>query len=120
VDDESTIIDSMKTILVNLGYTVDAFTDSTSVLAAFRDNPLRYDLLITDYTMPHLTGIDIAGVIKQIRHDIPVILCSGFVHKLVEEEARGAGISELLKKPVSRTDLANAIRRVLDRKQYTV
>ena len=108
----------MKTTLMNLGYTVNAFTDSTAALAAIRDDPMKYDLLITDYTMPHLTGIDIAGKLKEIRHDIPVILCSGFVHKSVEEDASGAGISELLKKPVSRTDLANAIRRVLDRKQY--
>ncbi|MFH0976151.1 MAG: PAS domain S-box protein [Spirochaetota bacterium] len=117
LDDEKTILNAVRLILINLGYSVFAYNDSIEALKAFQENPGGYDLIITDYTMPHLTGIDIAVKMKEIRKDIPVILCSGVIHKEIEEAVHEAGISELLRKPLRTAELAHAIRRVLDRKR---
>jgi PAS domain S-box-containing protein len=114
LDDEISILGFMRIILMNLGYSVISFNDSSAAYEEFKKNSNGYDLIITDYTMPQNTGIDIANKIKGLRDDIPVILCSGYVHKGMEEEASKAGICEVLRKPVRMADLAKAIRRCLD------
>jgi signal transduction histidine kinase/ActR/RegA family two-component response regulator len=115
IDDEKTILNAIHIILIKLGYKVFTFNDTILALEAFKNDPQCYDLIITDYTMPHLTGIDIAGKIKEIREDIPIILCSGYMHKGLEVEAFKVGISELLRKPLTTLELASAIRRVLQK-----
>ncbi|MFH0974201.1 MAG: response regulator [Spirochaetota bacterium] len=116
IDDETLIIDMLKIVLSDLGYSVNVFMDSVSALNAFRNDPQAYDLIITDYTMPHLTGVEIAERIKEIRKDIPIILCSGYVQKDLERISSLEAVSRILQKPIMTSDLANTIRLVLDNK----
>jgi len=113
VDDEEQIVNAFSAILGSLGYEVTPFTAGRPALEALRAGPDAYDLVITDYTMPKMTGIEIAAAVREIRPDIPVILCSGFVHDAMEEAARRAGVRETLMKPLGAEELAAAIRRVL-------
>ncbi len=115
LDDELSIIDLLQITLKNLGYAISAFTDSVSAFAAFQKNPEGFDLVITDFTMPHMTGIDIAARIREIS-DVPIILCSGYLHKEIEQKAIKAGIGEVLSKPIRSEVLAKAIRKVLNKK----
>jgi nitrogen-specific signal transduction histidine kinase/CheY-like chemotaxis protein len=114
VDDEESLVKIGSKLLGALGYEVSAFTNSPEALQAFREAPNDYDLIITDMTMPVLTGAKLAQEAKRIRPDIPIILCSGFTENLNEESARKMGISAYLTKPVRQEDLANTIRRVLE------
>ncbi len=114
VDDEVEIVDLTKTILEYLGYNVLDFTSSTLALKAFSKAPHSFDLVITDMTMPEMTGIDLSREMHAIRPDIPVILFTGF-SQLVDKEKSGAlGLSAYLTKPVSMTELADTVRNVLD------
>jgi len=83
-------------------------------LEIFKKEPDRFDLIITDYTMPYHTGIDLAAEFLRIRMDIPIILCTGHNDNVSPETAKAAGIREFLMKPQSRDELALALRRVLD------
>ncbi len=114
VDDESAIVDVFETILKRLGYTVTARTSSLEALHEFRDDPDRFDVVITDMTMPNLTGIQLAGEIHRIRPDIPIILCTGFSEVIDEDKAAALGIHAFVMKPVVRDQLAAIIRKVLD------
>jgi PAS domain S-box-containing protein len=114
VDDEHATTNVMRTMLERLGYTVKVRTDSLEALEAFRANPDGFDLVITDQTMPHMTGAELAREIMQIRQDIPVILCSGFSEQMNEEKARKMGIRAFVMKPVIRSELAQIIRKVMD------
>lgn len=114
VDDETMIIDSIRTILSNLGYTVTSFSDGRHALEYFRKNPLDFDVVITDYTMPSISGIELTRNIKSVRGDIPVILNSGYVDKKLEEEALEAGVTLFIKKPVMTGELAVLLRKILD------
>jgi PAS domain S-box-containing protein len=116
VDDEAMIIDSMQTIMQNLGYRVISFIDCRIALKRFMDRPEDFDVIITDYTMPYMTGIELAGLIKKVRDDIPVILSSGYINVNLEKTAAEAGITHLLKKPVTTSELAELLRKVLDNK----
>jgi PAS domain S-box-containing protein len=116
IDDEMPILDTVRSNLTNLGYSIVAFDDSLLALEAFKKDPQKYDLVITDFTMPHCTGIDVAIKIKETRKDIPIMLCSGFVHKGLEDEAQKTGIKEVLRKPIRTIEMANAIRHVLVKK----
>jgi CheY-like chemotaxis protein len=115
VDDEAQIVDIGKQILERLGYRVFTRTSSIEALEAFRAQPDKFDLVITDMTMPNMTGDRLAAALRRIRPDIPIILCTGFSERITEENARYAGIQEFLAKPLLRQDMAEAVRRVLDR-----
>jgi signal transduction histidine kinase/CheY-like chemotaxis protein len=115
VDDEKQIASAFLDILTILEYKVTIFTDSLLALETLRNHSTDFDLLITDYTMPNLTGIEIAEKMKESNLNIPVILCSGYVHQDIEEASRKAGISEILRKPIKPPEMAAAIRRVLER-----
>lgn len=80
----------------------------------FLSSPYDLDLIITDSTLPHLTGIDLAGEILTVRQDIPIILCKGFNEKATEAAASETCISELVMKPLDRRQLTDTIRKVLD------
>ncbi len=110
VDDEEFIAESLGSILSNHGYKVKAFTSSKDAAREFEANPGAYDIIITDYSMPHMTGIELVKKIKGIRNDIPIILNSGYINKSLEENASQAGINILLTKPVSTYQITDAIR----------
>ncbi len=113
VDDEEQIARLGKTILERLGYTVNACTSSVQALETFRANPYRFDIAITDQTMPQLTGIAFAKELHRIRPEMPVILCTGLGDESSEKQAKSAGIREYLHKPVISRNLAKAVRRAL-------
>lgn len=101
-------------MLASLGYKVTFFTDSIKTLEEFQKDPGRYDLVITDMTMPNMTGVELAGQIMTTRPGMPVIICTGFSEMIDEEKAAALGIRALIMKPVIRADLAKAVRQALD------
>ncbi len=113
VDDEYVLVDMLGRILTQLGYQVEPLTNSIEALELFRRRPDQFDLVITDLTMPELTGDQLAAEMIRIRPDIPIILCTGFSDRMNEPLARKTGIRRFLTKPVTQQDLAKAIREVL-------
>jgi len=114
VDDEETIVQMAKRMLEWLGYQVTSRTSSIEALEAFRAQPDKFDLVITDMTMPNMNGEILAEELKKIRSDIPVILCTGFSEKISKERTIALGIEGFLMKPTVMSDLAKTIREVLD------
>ena len=115
VDDELQIVESLQRMLEFHGYQVTVKTSSTEALEAFRLAPHDFDLVITDQTMPDLTGDQLVLGMKKIRPDIPFILCTGFSNTLDEIKATALGIDAFLMKPVLRKELVETIRTVLDK-----
>jgi len=116
VDDEEMLVKSGKMIFESLGYTVVAEKSSTEVLEVFRKEPGRFDIVITDQTMPHMTGYELAKMILKIRPGIPIILCTGYNETVTEEKAKKSGIKAFVMKPINRNEIAEVVRRVLDQK----
>jgi len=114
VDDEESIVRMCRQILENLGYTVESKSSAHEALEMFRNRPKGFDLVITDMTMPKMTGHKLAAAIHRIRPDIPIILMSGYASRLSHEEAEAIGIKAVLMKPVNRLTLTETIRKVLD------
>jgi PAS domain S-box-containing protein len=119
VDDEKVMVDVTKQILERLGYTVVATTSSIVALEAFQEEPDEFDLVITDQTMPNMTGTQLARELIAVKPDIPVILCSGYPENVNLEEVRSIGIKKFITKPISKQDIAALIREVLDRERVT-
>jgi two-component system, cell cycle sensor histidine kinase and response regulator CckA len=117
VDDEKAAVDVMQKMLKRLGYTVTGSADSIKALETFRNTPEMFDLVITDMTMPHMTGAELAKKLMVIRPEIPVILCTGFSDKIDEQKAKEIGISSFVMKPIVMGELAKTIRDVLDKKK---
>ena len=115
VDDEKVLIDIGKAMLEQLGYTVETRANPQDALNAFKAKPDKYDLVISDMTMPYMTGDTLAKEIKKLRPDIPIILSTGFSEKLISENLSEAGISDVLMKPIALKDLAKTVRSALDR-----
>ncbi|GEM_PF-532696 len=116
VDDEDSIAAMTAEILSRLGYRVTSLTDSREALELFRKDPGAFDLVITDMTMPQLTGDRLARKLMAIRPDLPVILCTGFSARIDAARARALGIAAFVTKPVLNRKLAETIRKVLDKK----
>ncbi|HKL00469.1 MAG TPA: ATP-binding protein, partial [Desulfotignum sp.] len=116
VDDEKPIVHLEKQMLERLGYTITSFTGSADALAAFRADPTRFDLVITDMNMPYLTGMQLANELIAVRPDIPIIICTGFSERINQKQAKALGIRGMLMKPVGTKDLAQKVRDVLERK----
>ena len=114
VDDEEAIVQMIEIALRHLGYDVEAYGSSVKALEAFENNPDRYDCVITDQTMPTLTGADLARRLLQKRPDLPIVLCSGFSEAINDEKARELGIREYIMKPMTTRVLADAVHRVLN------
>ena len=114
VDDEKVLANIGKLMLERLGYNVTSTTSSTEALKAFRAAPDEFDLVITDMTMPIITGDKLARKLIQIRPDIPIILCTGFSELITRERAVEIGIRDFLLKPLSVKSLARTVRKVLD------
>ncbi len=120
VDDEPPIVSLEKQVLERLGYTVGTRTDSTEAWEAFKSNPDGYDLVITDMSMPSMTGEQLAQNIFNVRPDIPIIICTGFSDRINERKAKEMGIKGFLMKPVIKSDLLREVRRVLDEAQNRI
>ncbi|MCK4502616.1 MAG: response regulator, partial [Desulfuromonadales bacterium] len=120
VDDEVDYVAGMKTTLERMGYTVTTATDSLKTLEIFRNNPDNFDLLITDQTMPHMTGVTLAKNILTVRPDFPIILCSGSSPEtdaaVNPGKAKEIGIREVLMKPVERSEINRTIQQLLGSK----
>jgi CheY-like chemotaxis protein len=114
VDDQDLIVDMERQMLERLGYHITARTSSIEALEAFRANPGKFDLVITDMTMPNMTGDKLAGEMIKIRTDIPIILCTGFSEMMSKEGAESLGLKGFLMKPVVLKELSSVIRKVLD------
>jgi PAS domain S-box-containing protein len=113
VDDEKAMIDAIQPMIERLGYKVTARTSSIEGLEAFRANPDRFDLVITDFTMPNMTGMELANELFKLRSEIPIILCTGYSDHINEEKAKRNGIRAFVMKPVVLDEIANTIRKVL-------
>jgi CheY-like chemotaxis protein/anti-sigma regulatory factor (Ser/Thr protein kinase) len=112
VDNEKPLVALAEETLASLGYEPIGFSSSFIALQTFREAPHRFDAVLTDDSMPELTGIDFAREIAQLRPEVPVVLMSGFGGLQLHERARGAGIRELLGKPLQRKDLAQCFGRI--------
>jgi two-component system, cell cycle sensor histidine kinase and response regulator CckA len=119
VDDEIFQIEIGKEALERLGYKVVAHAKSAKALDLFRESPMAFDLVITDMTMPDLTGDQLAMEIMRIRPDIPIIICTGYSERLSEETAEAMGIRGFILKPILIRDMAVTIRRILDQDDNT-
>ena len=114
VDDEKPIVEATSKILTSLGYAVKARTSSIEALELFKAMPDKFDLVITDMTMPQMTGDILSQELIKIRPDLSVILCTGFSEKITKERVKKIGIIALLQKPLLKEEIANTIRKVLD------
>jgi PAS domain S-box-containing protein len=114
VDDEPSIANLEKQILERLGYKVTMCVNSLEALEAFKANPHLFDLVLSDMTMPSMTGDQLACKLIAIRPDIPIIICTGFSERLNQEKAEVLGIKGFLMKPVVKSDMAKMVRNVLD------
>jgi two-component system, cell cycle sensor histidine kinase and response regulator CckA len=117
VDDEEMLVDLGKSILSSLGYDVVGRTSSVEALELFRACPERFDLIVTDMTMPNMTGIELAKKLMQLKPGIPIIICTGFSETVTMESIKSAGVKDLIMKPFVRRQIAESIRRTLDKKE---
>lgn len=114
VDDEEALVQSTSTMLSRLGYRVTGMKNSHQALAAFAAAPEDFDLLITDQTMPQLTGTELAERVLTMRANFPILLCTGFSNRISPTKALDMGIKGFLNKPFGKRDIARAIRKILD------
>jgi CheY-like chemotaxis protein len=114
IDDEQPIVDTVKEMLFYFGYEVVTMTSPIEALEAFRAESDKFDLVITDMTMPKMTGEKLAKEMLEIRPDIPIILCTGHSDMISEEETKELGIKEFIMKPIGKREMAMTIRSVLD------
>jgi len=113
VEDEKPLVELAEEILAELGYEPIGFNSSTVALEAFRAAPQRFDIILTDETMPEIIGTDLAREIAQVRPDMPIVLMSGYAGAQLQARACAAGIREILHKPLQRRDIAECFGRVL-------
>jgi len=114
VDDEQDLATIGRKMLEHLGYTVTVQTSATEALALFRDDKDKFDLIITDLTMPKMTGLQLTERIKALTPGIPIILVTGFLGQLSRKTAGKTGVSKLVMKPIVLKNIARAVREVLD------
>ena len=114
VDDEEALVEMGEGILADLGYEVFSRMSSMEALAVFKADPSRFDLVITDQTMPDMTGVELAGEILAVRADMPIIMCTGFSHVVDADKAKAAGIKAFAMKPLTKKQIAKTVRNVLD------
>ncbi|WP_051309307.1 PAS domain-containing hybrid sensor histidine kinase/response regulator [Desulfogranum japonicum] len=117
VDDEASITRFLNKQLTSLGYSVTTKTNSVEALEFFRSNSSELDLVLTDMTMPNMTGDELAAEISSMRPDIPIIICTGYSKKTSGKRASDLFADEILIKPIVQSDLARIVRELLDRKK---
>ena len=114
VDDEKPLVVMGEELLAELGYKVTSRTSSRQALDLLKQDASRFDLVITDQTMPDITGVELARRILAIRPELPVILCTGFSYLVDTDSAKAAGIKGFVMKPLTRREIAKTVRKVLD------
>jgi PAS domain S-box-containing protein len=112
IDDERALVALAEEMVAELGYEPTGFQSSTAALQAFRADPKRYDVVLTDETMPDLVGTDLAREINRLSPHTPILLMSGYTGKKLADRARAAGVTEVLRKPLVSRDIAEALARV--------
>ncbi|HEX9431556.1 MAG TPA: PAS domain S-box protein [Burkholderiales bacterium] len=113
VDDQGSLVALAEETLAALGYEPAGFRSSVAALRAFRADPQRYDLVLTDETMPDMSGVELVREIRRVRPELPIVLMSGYSGAQLTERAHAAGVAELLRKPLVRRDIAHALGRAL-------
>lgn len=114
IDDEEALVESTTTLLRRLGYHATGFVDPQQALKHFLSHPDWFDVIITDYGMPGMTGVALAEMVRGVRPEIPVIIMTGYLDEdMIPEKPGTAGIREFLPKPVTRSELSETIRHVL-------
>jgi signal transduction histidine kinase len=116
VDDEETLTEMGKELLEELGYRVKTCCGPAEALELIRVDAGGFDLIITDQTMPHMTGMELSKKILDLAGDVPIILCTGFSHLVDAEQAKAAGIGAFVMKPLTKGEIATTVRKVLDKK----
>ncbi|HUT69379.1 MAG TPA: ATP-binding protein [Desulfatiglandales bacterium] len=116
VDDEKALVDIGVQLLEHLGYRVVARTSSIEALEAFRNQPEKFDLVVSDQTMPNMTGEMLARELIRIRPDIPIVLCTGYSEMISDEKATALGIKKLIMKPILMREISQTIRQILDQR----
>jgi CheY-like chemotaxis protein len=114
IDDEEDVLEMMNSMIEKLGYQVVSKNSGIEALDTFRNHPRQFDLVITDQTMPELTGLELVEQLIRIRPDIPIILCTGYTEMIAEDSAALLGIGAYVMKPVRMSDIAVKIRKLLD------
>ena len=118
VDDEQAIVFLMKRLLERQGYRVSGYTDQNEALATARANPDQFDLAVTDYNMPGMSGLEVALALREIRPDLPVVMASGYIDEELRAQAPAAGIRELIYKPDTVDDLCEAVARQAQKSRH--
>jgi PAS domain S-box-containing protein len=114
LDDEPALTNVLKRQLTRLNYQADSRNSAREAIELIRENPARFDLVISDLTMPEMNGLQVARALQELRADLPIVLVSGFTADLKIEDLRAAGICELVDKPISITVLAKVLTDILD------
>ncbi len=114
VDDKQLVTNMVNKVLTSLGYHVVTFNNSLTALKKFKENPANYNLLITDLTMPEMTGLKLSREVKKIKPNFPIIMMTGYGAKITEEEQKKAGILKILTKPILINELSSEIRKIFD------
>lgn len=117
VDDEEIIVEMEEAMLKHLGYKVVSTRDAEKAVRILEGDPTGFDLVITDLTMPKMSGIELAAKMHKLRHDIPIILCTGYGRSLTESQIKQSFVSAVMSKPIRKKDLAHTVRMVLDSRE---
>ena len=117
LDDEPMLVEMNKMLLSDFGYAVTGLTDSREALQRVQDHPGQFDLIVTDQTLPGMTGVEFAQKVLAANPDLPIILCTGYSNVVSKDEALSLGIRRYLRKPVQDNELVEAVRTVLDERR---
>ncbi len=120
VDDDDAVLGMTRGILMELGYTVAAFSDAAEAFHTYARDPIKFDIVVTDMTMPGMTGFELSKRIFEMTPDQPIILCTGFSESVNKEKALSIGIVEYLEKPIMIRELARVLRSVLDQSKPNI
>ena len=114
IDDEKAIAESTCELLTIMGYSVTAETNSIKAIDAMKNNPAHYDLILTDMTMPHMDGFELAKEVKKINPAVPIVLSTGFSHNVTKEKCDAAGITDMVMKPLTASELSLVIDKTMN------
>ena len=117
VDDDESVATLLTELLKLAGYQITMMTNSTEALSVFQQNPQKFDLVITDQSMPNITGKELARNLLRLRPDIPIILCTGYSEKIDRERATALGIKQFLQKPINPKVLLDSVAELLQKQQ---
>jgi CheY-like chemotaxis protein len=115
VEDDAYLVEAEKKMLEELGYHVTALTSSVEAFEIFQKLSDRFDIIIADYAMPKMTGLQLIRKIRSISPDIPVIICTGYSKVIQQQKITALGIGEIIMKPIELAYIANSIRRLLEK-----